>query len=78
MLGEKDAFLENTSQNVIIVKNTFFKEDNKVTEEEVVFLFHFFMCLFFLLFPRFPIDDFQFLPSKIWTIAHKDQNQYVT
>ena len=49
---EKDAFLQNTlPQNVIAVKEVFFRQCNKVTEEVAALLFSFVGFFYYLDFP---------------------------
>ena len=52
VIKKKDAFLQNTlPQNVIAVKEVFFRQRNKVTEEVAALLFSFVGFFYYLDFP---------------------------
>ena len=63
VIKKKDAFLQNTlPQNVIAVKEVFFRQRNKVTEEVAALLFSF---VFFFYYLDFPIKASQVCLQKI-------------
>ena len=52
VIKKKDAFLQNTlPQNIIAVKEVFFRQRNKVTEEVAALLFSFVGFFYYLDFP---------------------------